>query len=113
MHHSLFSIVFVLDWVVVGIGEAKSGWRNLVGLVGMGVHPIVIMVVFNISLWVPMFLLDFWCLMFSFCTYILPYFALLLWNVSGTLDEPAPTLVIWYKPQNPFKLLLNVTNSYA
>ncbi len=39
---------------MVGIGEAKSGWRNLVGLVvGMGVHPLFIMVDFNISMCVP------------------------------------------------------------
>ncbi len=28
----------------------------------------------------------------------------------NTLGELAPTLVPWYKPQNPFKLLLNIRN---
>ncbi len=33
--------------------KPKVGGGTLLGLVGMGVHPLVIMVDFNISMWVP------------------------------------------------------------
>jgi hypothetical protein len=76
--------------------KPKVDGRNLVGLVGRGVHPLIFEVNFNISMWVPpSYQILIGLLVFDvFFRYLLPYFSFILWNALGVFDEPTPMLVL-------------------